>query len=121
MNFFIGISLVGSYRFEESLKYLDKALQLLPNPEVYLIRATAFLGLNQPSKSLEDINIALADNPENARLRLIQGMSLVNLYRYEDALVSLNTASQLDPNLEDVHFYKGEAYIKMGQIPSAIK
>ena len=48
-------------------------------------------------------------------------MSLVNLYRYEDALVSLNTANQLDPSLEDVHFYKGEAYVKMGQIPSAIK
>jgi tetratricopeptide (TPR) repeat protein len=48
-------------------------------------------------------------------------MSLVNLYRYDEALESLNTAAEMDAELHDVHFYKGEAYIKMGKIALAIK
>jgi tetratricopeptide (TPR) repeat protein len=69
--------------------------------------------MNQPD--LKQIKAAVAQDPRNAELRYLLGAELAQQREYDAAVVEMNTALQLDPQLHYARFQLGLLYLTMAQ------
>jgi tetratricopeptide (TPR) repeat protein len=69
--------------------------------------------MNQPD--LNQIKAAVAQDPRNAELRYLLGAELAQQREYDAAVVEMNTALELDPNLHFARFQLGLLYLTMAQ------
>lgn len=67
--------------------------------------------MNQPD--LNQIKAAVAQDPRNAELRYLLGAELAQQREYDAAVVEMNTALELDPNLHFARFQLGLLYLTM--------
>lgn len=64
---------------------------------------------------LQQIRAAVAQDPRNAELRYLLGAELAQQKEYDAAVVEMNTALRLDPNLHFARFQLGLLYLTMAQ------
>jgi len=60
-------------------------------------------------------------NGDSAEAHLLLGTAKLEVAAYEDALVDLKKAVELDPRLPDAHSYLGRAHIELGDTAAARK
>ena len=72
-----------------------------PPVDQYVHSAKTHLRDGNPGAALADIDLAFLAAPENPAVRLLRGRALSTLGRTEAALVELNGATALDPNLAE--------------------
>ena len=65
--------------------------------------------------NLTEIQAAVARDPRNAELRYLLGAELAQQREYDAAVVEMNTALGLDPNLHFARFQLGLLYLTMAQ------
>jgi tetratricopeptide (TPR) repeat protein len=71
--------------------------------------------MNQNQPDLEQIQAAVEQDPRNAQLRYLLGAELAQQKEYAAAVVEMNTALELDPNLHFARFQLGLLYLTMAQ------
>jgi tetratricopeptide (TPR) repeat protein len=95
--------------YEKALDYFSQALLLSPdNTEALENKARLLIDeLNQPDEALECLDKLLAINHEDERSWREKGKILYRNRKYRDALMALDEASKLNPNGDEVWFWKG--------------
>jgi|GEM_PF-2176264 len=98
VNRMVGLCLDKLGRYGESLRYLEKAEKLDPDMErIHMDLGSAYLKVNKPRKALEQFKLAVARDEKNAVAQYNLAYAQFLLGRYDDALNSFDTASNLDP------------------------
>jgi tetratricopeptide (TPR) repeat protein len=77
---------------------------------VFHFRAMVSIELNQLDLALEDINVALSIQPNNPEYLMTKGGVLSRMYNLTEALEYYNQVKVLNPSLEIIDFYIGDAY-----------
>ncbi len=70
--------------------------------------------------ALAHVNTAIRAEPNTAIYQADAGYILMAMERYEEAVIPLKRAVQLDPTHADAHYNLGEAYQSLGQRDAAI-
>jgi Flp pilus assembly protein TadD len=83
--------------------------------KVYQARAIAHLRSGEPKKAVEDIDAALACEPENSRFHYRKGAILVHGESFDEALESLSRAIDLDPAFSPPYLLRGKIYERFGE------
>jgi tetratricopeptide (TPR) repeat protein len=93
----------------------DKSIQFDPNnSNAYNNRGWVKFELNKPHEALKDINIAIQlDNTNTIAWDSRQEIKFA-LKDYKGCINDCNTALGLDPNISNVHFFRGRAYYRLG-------
>lgn len=113
------LALVELGRDNEALDYLDRALQASPTDPA-LIYATGLVCLRQNKPKVEEIIQTLAAVPGGLpSSRLLKGQRLLKQSEYEKAVVELQSAAAIDPNLPRLQFSLGYCYYRLGRAREA--
>jgi tetratricopeptide (TPR) repeat protein len=99
---------------EKALADLDRAIDLSPNPWVYMFRARANARLDRVDEALADIQSAI-NAADDARVRSdihsqVAVIYLEDLDDPEAALDELNQAVEIDPSFADAYLIRGFEY-----------
>nr|MDO8082566.1 tetratricopeptide repeat protein [Candidatus Freyarchaeota archaeon] len=117
-----GNSLVDKGKYEEAIKFYDKALKINPQDVVALTnKGTALDQLGRYEDAVECFDNVLEINPKDAEAINNKGSSLIKLNRYEEAIECFNEALTINPNNFVTHYNKGIAQGKLGKYEEAIR
>lgn len=86
----------------------------------YYLRGMYYMRINEPDKSLADLNQSLAMKPTSDVSLDARGSLLVNAYqRYSEALNDFNRGIQLNPDVGGYYMNRSICYYKLGNIEQA--
>jgi len=98
----------------EAVRCYSKAIEIDPNNAVYFTnRATAYAGMQDWEKELEDANKSLTLKADWVKGFFRKGQALVELKRYEEGVDAYRKAVSLDPKNEDITGRMKEAEVMM--------
>jgi regulator of sirC expression with transglutaminase-like and TPR domain len=83
-----------------------------------VLRARAYLGKNDTSDAMTDLNYVLTFTPENAEALTLRGEVRSSLHNYGPALTDLNLALDKQETVEG-YFARGKIYEQQGDVPHA--
>lgn len=87
----------------QAVQFFDEVISEMPGfAEGYNKRATAWYLLGSYEKSLADIDLTLRRNPYHFGALSGAGYCMIRLKRYREAVVFLQRALEINPNLESV-------------------
>ena len=92
---------------EESLEYLDNALEIKDIPDAYPIRAKMLIQLGKQQQALVSLKHAVMLQPNNKQLRLALARLLVDVKEYEKARDEFEKLLLLAPNDADLLYTLG--------------
>ncbi len=92
---------------EESLEYLDNALEIKDIPEAYPIRAKMLIQLGKQQQALVSLKHAVMLQPNNKQLRLALARLLVDVKEYEKARSEFEKLLLLAPDDADLLYTLG--------------
>ena len=97
------------------------ALEQQPSPEVarHLAKAAEFEKGNQLGQAVEQYQLAIGVQPDNAEIHHALGLLFSELGQAEDALGSYRRAIELQPGCADFHFNNGNAHYALSQTADA--
>jgi len=97
------------------------ALEQQPSPEVarHLAKAAEFQEKNQLSQAVEQYQLAIGLQPDNAKNHHALGLLFSELGQAEQALGPYRRAIELQPDCADAHFNCGNAHYALGQASDA--
>ena len=82
-------------------------------------QAYQLLYFGQIKKSLNLAKLAVQINDTNEKLWTILAEAQIANKLYDDALISLNNAQKINPNIGEIYFAKGNIYLKLSKIKNA--
>jgi tetratricopeptide (TPR) repeat protein len=109
-------------KYTEALEAIHKALAKSPAYEFYINRASIYSSLQQREKSFEDLNKAIALQPDQAESAYNnRGLLKMDEKDFLGAIEDFNKAIQLNPK-ESVKMYnnRGLAYLDLGEYSKAL-
>lgn len=121
-----GIELTNQSKFEDALESLNKAIELNPsNALSYFSKAIAYHNLGQFRAAYENYGKAILLDKKMIdayynRAQAILGLEDATEEELKEALSNLETATELDPNFIDAHYYSAVVKKKLGLYESAI-
>ncbi len=104
----------GTNNYILARKYINKAVELDPNNDIYYYVLSQCYVLDNLNKSIEYIDKAIELNPNVAEYWVEKGDYLVLKHDYNDALQCYNEALKIEPNNVDIMLKKAELYHDMG-------
>ena len=97
------VSLLQEERFEESLPYLDKILEINPNHTSALLnKGSALISLDRSNESIAYFDRLLAIEPNNIKALTSKAAALSNLGEYANALELYNKALSIDKDNAEI-------------------
>ena len=109
------VSLLQEERFEESLPYLDKILEINPNHTSALLnKGSALISLDRSNESIAYFDRLLAIEPNNIKALTSKAAALSNLGEYAKALELYNKALSIDKDNAEIG---NEIVNLLGKIP----
>ena len=116
----LGLMDIKDKDFAGAEKDFDEALQRDPeNPYFLNNRGYLYLLDNKLEQGFKDITLSMALKPQNAWAYRNKGFYFLKKGENAQALDLLKHAKELDPSLELVNFYLGNAYNALGDRPNA--
>jgi tetratricopeptide (TPR) repeat protein len=106
-------------RNEEALKLLNKYVDRYPQVKEARY-SLALNGLGRKKEALEDVDLALADNPKNVKFLLAKGIILAGLERRPEAILIFSQALQEDPRNVEAYKERGDNLAQEGRFAEAI-
>ncbi|HYC86695.1 MAG TPA: tetratricopeptide repeat protein [Chryseosolibacter sp.] len=101
--------------YPAAMGWISKALAVRRNDAYYLNnRGYIYLMMNDYSKALSDINESILQDPYNGWAYRNKGIYYLKQSKAEDALKMFRQAVGLDPHIENIYYYLGEASWTMG-------
>ena len=117
----LGVSLVELGRDAEAMPHLERALGVDPADAAVLYSlGFAYLRLGKLAELRDIINRLSESTAGAAASRLLNGQALLAGFEFERALVELEAAEQLKPDLPRLSYSLGLAYLKLGRNKDAI-
>ena len=108
------------YKFDESLKYYTKALELDPSAKSYYLFAKCLYSMGKKEYAIEIYNKAIAINPNYIEAYFHKGICLSNLNFKEEAINMYNKVIELNPNFVDAYFQRGYCYYNLKKYQKAM-
>lgn len=124
-----GILLLKLERYQESIPFFSKAIELCPsNPSPYPGRGYAYHMVGQTEKAFEDYGKALEDygkaielKPDDAKSFFERGTVFLELGRYQESILDFSKAIAYCPTDPRPYTNRGYVYHAVGQIENAIE
>ena len=109
-------------RYEESLLFLDKALQVKPdNPSAWSNKGVVLSDLGRHDEAMKAYEKAIKIKPDFHKAWYNRGASLSRLSRYEDAIKAYEKAIEIKPDTYEAWYNKGLSLSDLGRREEAIK
>lgn len=102
---------------KEAEFHLSQAMKIVPNAPIVLNNVAVHLATRTPprlDRALEIMNRVVQDHPEPAAFRETRGEILVQLKRFEEALVDLKIALPSYRDYKPIHIALQEVYVGLG-------
>lgn len=109
-------NLQGAYAELTRTVELDKT-----NQEAQLKLGQMYLLGNEPVKAREQAEIVLVSTPQNTEGLILRGRSLINEKRYQEGIVELKKAVELDPKTMQTYIDLARAYFALNDTVAAEK
>lgn len=108
-------------RLELALKTLAEGIDKFPDSaELYAVRASLRLQMQQVSAALSDLEKAAALAPDDAMIRVNRAQAYRSFGRFEEALKDLDVAVEQDPDLLPARFNRGALLYAGGEFEKAL-
>lgn len=121
--FYTGMELEKNGKFQLAREYYSKAMTA-GNKNGELFTAIAWLDLvflkKNPAKSLPFTEQAVRQNTRNADFLNIHGLALLENGKIEDALIYLQQAYEIDPDIYTIHFHLARTFYELGEMEKAV-
>lgn len=106
--------------FQQAYRMIGEALRLEPG-NAYFLNNRGYIHLlaGQPDSALVDINNSIVRDPYNGWAYRNKGLYYLMTGDTDAAIRLLQQAGQLDPSVEKLYYYLGEAFRKKGDIQHA--
>jgi adenylate cyclase len=108
------------WKFEESARYLNRALELEPNNAV-IIGTAALHTFGDIEKAVELLKKAIKLDPLVYTNYYNLGFAFYRLGRFEDAMEAFNKYTVYYPNSQILHYMKGQVLLAQGKKEEALK
>lgn len=113
---------VRERRFDEALPVLREVVEKDPrNAFAQLVLGSAYLGMNENRRALEQYRKYAALVPASAYAHLWMAICHVRLRDQQAALHEAEAALAIDPRFSDAHILRGGVFASRGQYDAAIK
>ena len=97
----IAASLISNGKYEESIKYYDKILEINPNDvNALLNKGSIFIELDKFDESIKHYDKILEINPNDVNALASKGIALSHLHKYSEAIIAIDKALLIEPNNE---------------------
>ena len=117
----IALYYIKESKFQESIYYLQKAIELKPDDiEQYIGLGGVYMRLGNKDKALEVFYKAISVEPQNADLRFKIANFLNENDMYLSALRELEEARKLNPKNANIRYNLANAYIRNNEIMKGI-
>ena len=108
-------------RLELALKTLAEGIEKFPNSaELYAVRASLRLQMQQISAALSDLEKAVTLAPDDAMIRVNRAQAYRSFGRFDEAMKDLDVAVEQDPNLLPARFNRGALLYAGGEFDKAL-
>jgi len=95
----IAAALISNGRYEESIKYYDRILEINPEDQKALLnKGSVLIELDKFIEAIKYYDRILEINPNNVKALASKGIALSHLQLYDEALIVLDKALSLEPN-----------------------
>ncbi len=95
----IAAALISNGRYEESIKYYDRILEINPEDQKALLnKGSVLIELDEFNNAIIYYDRILEINPNNVKALASKGIAFSHLQKYDEALVVLDKALSLEPN-----------------------
>jgi len=95
----IGASLISNGKYEESIKYYDKILEVNPNDANALLnKGSVLIELNKFDEAIKYYDKILEVNPNDANALTSKGIALSHLQKYSEAIIAIDKALLIEPD-----------------------
>ena len=102
-------------RYDEALKYVDRAVTLKPRQPYYLNnKAYLLLKLNRPAEALPLVQESLQRDSQNAWAHQTLGLYWLEQKQSQKALAEFRQAETLDASVDQLYYYIGLAELATG-------
>lgn len=113
---------IAQYKLADSLRYIEKTLLKSENPSGYhALRAEVYLKNFYLEQSLLEIEKSLNFNNNSGFIYNIKGNILTELGFFNDAFQAFCCAIDLEPNIGEFRFNRGQLLLLLGEWGAAIK
>ncbi len=108
-------------RLELALKTLAEGIEKFPDSaELYAVRASLRLQMQQVSAALSDLEKAVKLSPDDAMIRVNRAQAYRAFGRFDEAMQDLDIAVREDPNLLPARFNRGALLYAGGNFEKAL-
>ena len=108
-------------RLELALKTLAEGIAKFPDSaELYAVRASLRLQMQQVSAALSDLEKAVELAPDDSRIRVNRAQAYRAFGRYDEAMKDLDIAVEQDPDLLPARFNRGALLYARGDFDRAL-
>ena len=112
--------------FENAIKDFDYALHLFDGDNnigssIYYCLGKNYRDLGKYEESIENLDIAIDLNPNDANYFFYRGLSYQELNKYEDSIENFDNAIDLNPNDDRYFFSKGLSFYYLDENEKAIQ
>jgi len=107
-----GLLYLKNNKPELAIKSFNQSLQLYDYSKAYVGRAAAYYMLKDLPKAINDANIVLQTDPNNAKARFVLANSYNDLNKIDDALREYNKCIQINPDDPNYYFKRAIVYGK---------
>ena len=117
-----GFAFYQAGNFEEAIHCYDAALAVdASNPDIWINRGAAMLGLERDADALACFEKALSIRPDNATAWNNKGRVLLSLERFKEALAAFDRALEVNPAYANAWFGKGQVLANFNRHEDMIK
>ncbi|WP_412067901.1 tetratricopeptide repeat protein [Rubrivirga sp. IMCC43871] len=111
LAYYYGRTLVLADRATDAVAYLETAQARFPEDEdIQTMLLNAYTLSGETDRAIERYDEAIQRQPDNPAFRYNYGALLLQAERYDDAIVQLQRATELDPTNSDAFYNLGAAY-----------
>jgi tetratricopeptide (TPR) repeat protein len=108
-------------KYDAAMKKATDAIEILPDSgSTYAARAKAYLGLNQPEKALEDMNIAIAKKASSYKVYYVRAEIYMKAGKADSAVLDLNKCLEIKKDYYDGLLLRAQANEELQQWNAAI-
>jgi arylsulfatase A-like enzyme/tetratricopeptide (TPR) repeat protein len=90
------------------------------DPRGYRLEVVFWVDAERPEEVVRVAGAGLAVDPEDPQLLYLEGLALIFLDRYPEAIGALEAAQQAGSRAGDIQLYLGTAYDRQGQVEQAL-
>ena len=109
------------YKFDQALKYYNKALKLEPTAKSHYLLAKCLYSMGKKEYAIEIYDKAIKINPNYVEAYFNKGICLSNINLKLEAINMYNKVIELNPNFVDAYFQRGYCYYNLKRYQKAMQ